>query len=311
MIELTLRGLLNRARSLISAKRDPQFLISDPQEIDLEFDRQMSIGKKLILGTLCARSGTRWLCDIFSAHQAVTAVTERNKVAESYYRYIHYNELPIDSTGIITLIKAGIIADWKNNDTSVVFSPYFSHGLLPLVHQLKPSTVIFAINEPLATVNSILNKGHFTEKYLYPDLNTALGYQPALGDRWSHYFGRIVPKAEQLEDWLKLSRAGKVSWWANMITMDIYEQICALPHKSVFIFKLKEADQNYEYYVKFAEYFSLAPQLDINTFMRIKSLSVRKDDNNDVIKSSDSLEEFESLTSDWRMLYNSLPDFLQ
>jgi len=84
-------------------------------------------GKRIFLGTLAARSGTRWLCDIVKSHDRAYAVTERDKMPESFWRYVKYNELPIDTDGIIRLLKSRIASDWMDNDTTLIFSPYFSH----------------------------------------------------------------------------------------------------------------------------------------------------------------------------------------
>lgn len=91
----------------------PRLGAKELADIDERYEKALASGKRLVLGTLCARSGTMWLCDIFDEHKNATGITERNFEAEAYYRFIAYNKLPIDTAGIIALIKHGILEDWK------------------------------------------------------------------------------------------------------------------------------------------------------------------------------------------------------
>ncbi|MEX0931923.1 MAG: hypothetical protein WDZ88_04190 [Candidatus Paceibacterota bacterium] len=157
-----------------------KYTADELDRVDDEYERGLQNGKTLILGTLVARSGTMWLCDIFDAHQNATGVTERFFEAESFYRYVCFYNLPIDTSGIIKLIKKGIVEDWKRGDVALVYSPYFSHGILDLRKELKPKKIIVAVNDPKFTVQSLYNKGLFKHYYVRDNPHLALGYQSAL-----------------------------------------------------------------------------------------------------------------------------------
>lgn len=274
--------------------------------VSQDYEKQIKSGKILILGTLSARSGTRWLCDIFSHHKTAIGSIERFNVAEAFYRYIKFNNLPIDCSGFIRLIKKGILQDWEKVDISLVFSPYFSHGILELYNELKPQRIIFAINDPEFTVTSIYNKEVFKETYYKDSPNLILGYQPELGERWSHFFGRIVPKGNFYSTWEKLTRIGKISWWGNRINMDIYQQLQEIPTEKIWIFKLKEADQNYDYYKKLAKEFNLQPLLEEEEFLTIKAKTVKKSNNVKREWTEREKDEFLQYTKQWTELYNML-----
>lgn len=274
--------------------------------IDAEYEARLAAGKKLILGTLCARSGTMWLCDIFESHDNATGITERNFEPESFYRYITYNKLPIDTAGIIALIKRGIIEDWKRGDIALVFSPFFSHGMLELEEKLKPARIIFALNDPAFTVQSIYNKGFFKHFYIRERTDLALGYQPSLYGSWSQFFGRIVPNGAAYEAWNKLTRLGKAAWWGNRINVDIWEQLKTLPQEQIYIFDLKKADQNYEYYKSMAAEFGLAPILSEKQFLAIKGWRVKESDNAKHEWTPLERAEFERETAPWASLYAKL-----
>lgn len=274
--------------------------------IDERYEKALASGKKLVLGTLCARSGTMWLCDIFDEHINATGITERNFEAEAYYRFISYNKLPIDTAGFIALVKHGILEDWKKGDIALVFSPYFSHSMLELYQALSPSRIIFAISDPEFTVQSIYNKGFFSQYYLRGRDDLALGFQPSFSGSWSQYFGRIVPNGPSYRDWEKLTRIGKIAWWGNHINVDIWQQLSQLPREKIHIFNLQEADQNYDWYLRMAKEFGLAPILSRERFLSIKGWRVRTEHNVHHDWSVEERAEFERLTREWKDLYEHL-----
>lgn len=276
------------------------------KNIDCIYENGLKDGKKLILGTFVARSGTRWLCDIFSSHNNVTGSVERYAEAESFFRYVTYYSLPIDLSGVNALLKQGIINDWKKNDLSLVFSPYFSHGIHQLDKSLKPKEFIFAITEPKFVVQSLYNKGFFKEDYFYNDKDRVIGFQPHVGTKNSHFFGRVIPSGIDYEYWSNLSRIGKISWWGNTIISDIYTQILKIDKSRIFIFDLAAADQNYRYYNNLAKQFNLLPRMKEHDFLLLKSKTVKKSDNDPHIWSPKEYEEFQKETLNWHEIYKNI-----
>ncbi len=276
--------------------------------VDSEYERGLAQGKKLVLCTLCARSGTRWLGDVFNEHKNATGVTERYFEAESFYRYIKYNKLPIDTSGIIKLIKYGIVQDWKKGDVSIVISPFFSHGILELYENLHPEKIIFGINDPKFTTQSIFNKGFFKEKYVRKDVNLSLGFQPGFDQEWSwlYLFARLVPNGEFYTAWEKLTRIGKIAWWGSQMNKDIWEQLQQLPKEKTFVFILKHADQNYEYYKNIAREFGLTPLLSEKAFLAVKGKTVTTKHNKLHQWSEKEQTEFEQYSKEWQILYEQL-----
>lgn len=270
------------------------------------FDELRSAGKRLILGTLAARSGTRWLCDIVSNHPRTYAVTERDATVEAFWRYVKYNELPIDTDGTISLLKRRIASDWLNNDTTLIFSPYFSHGLHELCRALEPEKVIFGVAAPEFVVQSIYNKRLFVEDYTRGNTDLALGYQPRLADRWSHLFGRIVPRGDLYLPWEKLTRVGKIAWWVNQVNLDIFGQLQSLPESQVVLFDLPQADQKYDYYIGLAKRLDLSPLMTEDRFLSLKTLTVKQSDNVKHEWSAEERGEYELHIDEWRKLYDEL-----
>ncbi|MDP2629534.1 MAG: hypothetical protein Q8P45_02415, partial [Candidatus Harrisonbacteria bacterium] len=262
---------------LISRPRDgvsPE----DLKKVNEEYEKGLRAGKKLILCTLAARAGTRLLGDIVNEHENATGVTERYFEAECFYRYVKYNNLPIDSSGVIALIKYGIVQDWKRADISMVVSPFFSHGIAELNEELKPERIIFALNDPKFTTQSIYNKGFFEHHYIRENPELALGFQPSFPQQWSwlYLFGRLVPNGPFYREWEKLTRIGKIAWWGSMVNRAIWDQLQALPKEKVFIFHLKEAIENYyKYYSNFAREFGLKPVLSHKAVLALEKKSIK------------------------------------
>ena len=279
---------------------------SVPSDIDQKYIEAQKSGKRLVLGTLVARSGTRWVCDIFSAHPNATGVTERYALPESFYRYITYHQLPIDTSGIISLLKKGIVEDWQKADISLVFSPYFSHGIEELVNQLRPEEVIIGLAEPRFTVQSIYNKGVFEEELFYTNTEKVIGYQPNVPGQWSHFLGRIIPSGSEYEVWKDLTRIGKITWWGNRIMSDIHKQLVRVPREKIYIFNLPDADQKYAYYLTMAKHFNLFPLLTEKAFLSLKEKTVRSSDNVSHEWSEQEVSEFDVHSKEWLEIYAKL-----
>lgn len=277
-----------------------------PNDVEKLFAQNIKAGKRLVLGTLVGRSGTRWLCDIFKSHLGVAASIERFSEAEAFYRYVCFNNLPIDVSAIINLFKAGILEDWEKSEISVVFSPYFSHGIDHLIQELYPENIIVAVAEPRFIVQSLYNKGFFIEDLFYRDRNKVVGYQPQVGLKPSHFFGRVIPTSDEFEQWSKLTRIGKIAWWGNRIMCDIHFQIQHLKEQRIYIFDLAYADQNYEFYLQLCGQFDLCPKLSQKKFLSLKKNTVKPHDNAPHGWTLQEESEFLEFSKEWREIYGTL-----
>ncbi|MCB9747905.1 MAG: hypothetical protein H6755_05790 [Candidatus Omnitrophica bacterium] len=228
--------------------------------------------KKLILSTTTGRSGLAWLLQILSAHANCTGAAERRAEAEAFYRFVKWNDLPVDVKGIIEIIKKDIWKDWKKADIAFYCSPYLAHDFFNLYKEFKADKVIWGINDPRFTVTSFLNKGWYYYTNMKSDATLVNGFQPALAEnKWGHHFGRIVPKGPFYEEWMSLTRVGKIAWYLNTVNREIWEYMRKIPQEDLWIFKLEEADQNYSYYLKMADAFQLKPILSEKDFLEIKT----------------------------------------
>lgn len=274
------------------------------ENLDQIYSDCLASGKKLILCVTVGRSGTRWLSDIFSAHENIKSSVEKHNIEESFYRYVKFYKLDIDLKGVLDLIRASIIEDWKNHDISLYTTPYLSHDLLNLCRILRPDRIIWGVNDPEFTVTSFYNKGWYKEEPVAYAPERIPGLQPNKAPH--HSFGRVIPVGNFYSEWKKLSRVGKISWFYNEINMGIYHAIRKLPKEKWFVFKLEEADQNYQYYLNLAKEFNLHPTLKEGEFLKIKGETVKKEDNLKRKWSKQETEEFNSFTNDFHEIYKRL-----
>jgi len=262
--------------------------------------------KKLALALQTGRSGMKWLCAIFAAHDNAYGAGERNRTAEAYYRYISWNRLPIDTAGILAVCRREILADWGRVNLSLLSSPYFAYNFLYLYEGLCPDRVIWAINDPLFTLTSIYNKGWYCEDYKKSDNRLALGFQPQLEKRWSHYFGRLVPHGDFFDEWQKLTRVGKIAWYLNETTKEIQFSVKQIPREKIWVYKLEEADQNYAYYLRLADDFGLQPLMSKDKFLSLKMKTAWRSENIEKKLNRRERKEFETYAADYIEIYRGL-----
>jgi len=294
----------DRLRSISDAKE----LYTSANEIEDAYARVDREVKKLVLGVTSGRSGMKWVYEIFRHHHNAEGGGERNVEAESFYRYIKYHKLPIDTKGILAVTKREILLDWIKADMSITVSPYFSNDFIGIVDELKVDRVIWGITDPEFTVTSFYNKGIYSDEICYGDQSLATGYQPERGQRWSHFMGRIIPSGEFYHEWESLTRVGKISWFLNWINKEIYTQTRKLPDKMLWVFDLREADQNYEYYLSMAKSFGLQPILSKRKFLNLKKLAAKKSENITKIWTSKEHDEFEKYAVDYLKIYKELTE---
>jgi len=299
---------LNAIRNRLRRKFQLNNNVSYYEISDEEYNTYIKNGKKIILCVTVGRSGTRWLADIFSAHKNAIGSCERRREIESFYRYVKWNNLPVDVTGIIDLIKFDIVQDWKKHDVSLVVTPYFSHDLFNLSKLLKVDSVIWGINDAKFTITSFLNKNWYGSELPRKDHLKISGFQPALGLKLNYSFGRPIPSGQEFEKWKLLTRVGKVSWFFNIVNMEIYNSIKKMDKAKVWIFKLSDADQNFEYYLKMAGHFNLEPVLSKKEFLAIKGNSRHLKDEENTTRSWSEIEnkEFENYTNEFSKIYSVL-----
>jgi len=214
---------------------------------------QRKDNNNLALSFGSGKSGQNWFSKIFNSHPNWVGTCERFADYEAFYRYVCYYDLPIDKNEFFELIQLSSKRDMAEYQNSFISSPYLSFGVKELTDKIKPNYIFFNIRNPIQTVESLYNQGW----YQYFD-NKKKIKSPLIDISDSQYrsFSRIIPKNEFLEEWLSLSRIGKISWFWSTINLAIYDDFNKIQNVDKYYVKLEDVNQNYDLYEKLSERFN-------------------------------------------------------
>ena len=130
-----------------------------------------------------------------------------------------------------------------------------------------------------------------------------------ISDSQYRSFSRIVPNDEFLEEWLKLSRIGKITWFWSTINKTIYNDFNRIQNVDKFFVKLEDVNQNYDIYEKLSVKFDFENKMTKNQFYNV----INKATNNDIgikylYKDWNDLEkkEFEKIVSEIFPYYDKI-----
>lgn len=268
-----------------------------------EYDTFKSAGKKLIICTDVGRSGTRWLTEIFSQHKGVIGTCERRSSMVAFYRYMKWNNIEISTQGYIDLLKHDIVQDWKKGNISFV-SELFDLNLKEIIDNLNPDHVIWALNEPIHCATSFYNKGWYKSLYKREDSSQIAGINPYIGF-FHRNFTRLEPIGDEYIEWVQKGRFQKLGWFWNRMNQIIMKNILDSGTENVYLYRLKDADQNYEWYKKFAIHFDLGSLISEKKFLSLKGKSVKKLDNLKNKEIESQLNNFKNETQEMMNIYNN------
>lgn len=260
------------------------FLLKDKSiEFDLDNNELLNFkkknNKKLIIGTACGRSGLRWISEIHSSHKNCISLIEPFPNHESFFRYSTYNKLQIDHQAFYRVLKYQFIKYWKKFDTIIFSSPWICFGLDELNKNLSPDIYVFVFRDPKKVVNSLVSKGWYKNKIIKVDNKLIPGLQPNQ-KHFHHNFSRICPNTEYFDKWNNLTPVGKSSWFWSEANNAIWNFIQHLDEEKKLIFKLEDIDQNYDWYLNYANYFKIKDQISSRSFLNLKKKMSNRGKNN-------------------------------
>ena len=160
-----------------------------------------------------------------------------------------------------------------HHQNSFISSPYFSFGVEELSDMLKPDCVFFNIRNPIKTIESLYRKGW------YLNFNTNITKSPTIDISVKQYrsFSRIIPNSQYLNEWLKLSRIGKITWFWCTINKAIYDSFSKLQNVEKFYVKLEDLDQNYNNYLKLSDNFEFKNPMTKKQFFNVVNKAENKE----------------------------------
>jgi len=237
---------------------------------------QRKDNNNLALSFGSGRSGQNWFSKIFNSHSNWVGTCERFADYEAFYRYVTYYDLPINKDEFFNLIELSSKRDMAKYQNSFISSPYLSFGVEELTTKLRPNYIFFNIRNSIQTVESLYNKSWYK---FFDDKIKIKSPLIDISDSQYRSFSRIIPKDEFLEEWLSLSRIGKISWFWSTINKSIYDGFNKIQNVDKFFIKLEDVNQNYNIYKKLCERFNFEDEMSKNQFYNVINKASNKDIN--------------------------------
>ena len=224
---------------------------------------ERNINNKLAFSFGAGRSGQNWFSKIFNSHKNWIGSCERFADYEAFYRYVCYYNLPIYKDQFFKLIELSSNRDMEKYKNSFIASPYLSFGIKELTEKIKKNYIFFNIRNPIFTVESLHKKGW----YLNFDIKKKVK-SPLIDISNSLYrsFSRIVPKDEFLDEWLLLTRVGKIAWFWSIANKMIKDDFDKIENTEKIYVRLEDINQNYDLYEILSKRFNFENKMNQNQF---------------------------------------------
>ena len=264
-----------------------------------------SENNKLAISFGAGRSGMNWFSKIFNSHSNWIGSCERFADYEAFYRYVSYYKLPINLENFYKLFDLASKKDMSDYQNSFISSPYLSFGVSDLSKKLNANYIFFHLRNPIETIQSFYTKGW------YLNFDDSKIKSPLIDISNSQYrsFSRIVPDNEFLEEWLKLSRIGKITWFWAMINKSIYNEFNNERNLEKFFVKLEDVNQNYNIYERLHTKFRFENKLTKRQFYDVINKAPNKGPkDNYIYKDWNDLEkrEFEIIINKFFPFYDEI-----
>lgn len=204
---------------------------------------------KVVFAVGTGRCGTTFLYRLYALEANVASSHERNPLNETFHRYCKWYDLPVDHEGYLHEKEKEICTDLEEAAISFESSAYLSFSIKELYERFGAKFILM-IRSPEKVVSSYLTKGWYKKNVITGNPELALGYQPH--KQFHHFLGRTVPKGEELHEWQKMSRVGKLAWFWATLNLKVVELLSELPEEVYRIQKLE--DLTYERYQDLASF---------------------------------------------------------
>ena len=243
------------------------------QELIKYNDFKKTNENNLVLSFAAGRCGQNWISKVFNSHSNWVGSIERFSDFEAFYRFITYYDLPIHKDNFIKLIELSSKRDMSLYNNSFIASPYFSFGVKELVEKLSPNAFFFQIRNSIKTIESLYVKDWYLNLDKILEINS-----PMIDISTDQYrsFSRIIPKGEYINEWKKLTRIGKITWYLCISNKSILNDFNKINYKKKYLLKLEDIDQNYKFYEKISEIFNFEKKLSKKKFLEIINKTTNK-----------------------------------
>jgi hypothetical protein len=226
-----------------------------------------------IVGT--GKCGETFLNRLFKNNSKIECFDERRPFLQSYYKFIKYNQLNIDSSPFFLEIEKVIKNSNKIKKIYLESSSYLVFHVSELVKKFD-AKIIVLIRNPNQVCQDLIEKGWYKKKYYKMGTNTVIGYQGLASNpnNRHHNFSRISPNGKYFYKWNTYDRILKVKWYWNEINSELLKQIKILNKKNYKIFKIENF--SYNNYLEICEWLKITPNISPIKFSILTNLEKLK-----------------------------------
>ena len=86
----------------------------------------------------------------------------------------------------------------------------------------------------------------------------------------------IIPKDDFLEEWLTLSRVGKITWYWSTINKSIKDDFDKIQNTKKYFIKLSDIDQNFDAYLSLVKRFNFENMMSKKQFYNVVNKASNK-----------------------------------
>jgi len=220
---------------------------------------------RVVFSVGTGRCGTNFIYKVLSMEKGIASSHERNPINETFHRYCKWYGLPVDHEGFLNTKQLEIDEDLNKNRISFESSAHLSLSIVELYERFGAKFILLVRN-PESVINSYIQKGWYSDATKYADNSLIPGFQPNTS-KAHHYFGRITPVGEQLDQWNSLTRVGKLAWYWSNLNEHVLKQFELLPDDKKMVVRLEDAD--YKKYLEICDFIGHATSVDQKTYKEI------------------------------------------
>lgn len=250
-----------------------------------------------VVGT--GRCGTQLMADLFKMNQQVDSFHIRNSEVDSFYRFVAWNELPIDQSPLINSRRRWVQESYQREKIYFESNPYLSFHIEELYSQLD-AKFVFLVRNPEAVIRSHVSKGWYNSAPERVNSTLTLGLQ--YDWKVNHAFGRFVPKGAFYNLWKRYSQIGKLSWMWNMVNKRIYSQLENIPVSNQFFLGIEDLD--FDVFQKLENFVGVNSGISPINFRSTMNRKPNKRKKNTDTWTADEKAEFEKLTHEFSEILN-------
>lgn len=185
------------------------------------------------------RCGTTFITRLAELEPGVAASHERLRLPATFHMYCKWHGIEVDAEGFLSDRDAAVAEDLRHHGVSFESSALLSHSIVELFQRFDASFLLL-VRRPDETVASFAARGWFLEPIAWADPTKPPTLTEAANPR--HFFGRNLPRGDELGRWSKLSQIGKLAWFWQARNRAILDQFRELPADRCQILRLEDFD---------------------------------------------------------------------